>query len=58
MDNNFGFPFVEGVRRSEMIAKYFLEAEEKRFYHYPRLSLLAAWLILGIPSYWLSDSYA
>lgn len=57
MDNNFGFPYIEGIRRSELIAKYFEEIESKQFYHYPRLTLFILWLFLGLPSIILYDKY-
>ncbi|CAD8200148.1 unnamed protein product [Paramecium octaurelia] len=57
MDNNFGFPFVEGLRRSEMIAQFQEEIEAKRLYHYPRITIALLWIILGIPSFYYSDNY-
>ncbi|CAK91849.1 unnamed protein product (macronuclear) [Paramecium tetraurelia] len=57
MDNNFGFPFVEGLRRSEMIVEFQEEIEAKKLYHYPRITIALLWLILGIPSFYFSDNY-
>ncbi|CAD8113925.1 unnamed protein product [Paramecium sonneborni] len=57
IDNNFGFPFVEGLRRSEMITQFQEEIESKKLYHYPRIAQALLWIILGIPSLFLSDNY-
>lgn len=57
MNNNFGFPFVEGERRVEIIANYILEIENKKFYHFPRFSLFVLWLAFGLPSFWIHDDY-
>ncbi|KAM3146906.1 hypothetical protein pb186bvf_001060 [Paramecium bursaria] len=57
-DNNFGFPFVEGLRRSELIVEYQQQIDAKwAIYQNPRATLSLMWVVFGLPSIWVYDQY-